>query len=76
VEHVACMGEMVNAYSILVGKPEGRRPFARSMRIWEVNIRKDFREKVWEVADWDHLAKDRDQWWAFVNTVMNLRGIS
>jgi len=23
--------------------------------------------------DWNHLAKDRDQWWALVNTVMNLQ---
>jgi len=27
--HVARMGEMRNAYSILVGKPEGKRPFVR-----------------------------------------------
>jgi hypothetical protein len=27
----------------------------------------------WEGVDWIHLAKDRDQWWALVNTVMNLR---
>jgi hypothetical protein len=24
------------------------------------------------VMDWIHLAQDRDQWWAVVNTVMNL----
>jgi hypothetical protein len=24
-------------------------------------------------ADWIRLAQDRVQWWAFVNTVMNLR---
>jgi hypothetical protein len=27
--HVACMGEMRNAYKILVGKPEGKRPLRR-----------------------------------------------
>jgi hypothetical protein len=27
----------------------------------------------WEVVDWMHLAQDRDQWWAVVNTVMNIR---
>jgi hypothetical protein len=24
-------------------------------------------------VDWIHLAKNRDQWWAFVNTVIKLR---
>jgi hypothetical protein len=27
----------------------------------------------WEDVDWMHLAQDRDQWYAFMNTVMNLR---
>jgi len=29
VGHVACMGEMRNAYKILVGKPEGKRSLRR-----------------------------------------------
>jgi hypothetical protein len=37
------------------------------------NIRMDFREIKWEVVDWMHLAQDRDEWWALMNTVMNLR---
>jgi hypothetical protein len=24
-------------------------------------------------VDWIHLAQDKDQWWALVNSVMNLR---
>jgi hypothetical protein len=28
-EHVACMGEKRNAYRILMGKPEGKRPLGR-----------------------------------------------
>jgi hypothetical protein len=28
-----------NAYSILVGKPEGKRPLGRPRRRWEFNIR-------------------------------------
>jgi hypothetical protein len=31
----------------------------------------DLREVGSEVADWMHLARDRDQWWGLVNTVMN-----
>jgi hypothetical protein len=33
----------------------------------------DVRGIGWKGVDWIHLAKDRNQWWAFVNTVMNLR---
>jgi hypothetical protein len=32
----------------------------------------DFRETGWEGVDWMHLAKEKDQWWALVNTVMKL----
>jgi hypothetical protein len=41
--HVACMGEM-NAYKILVGKPEGRRPLGRPRHRWEDNIKMDLGE--------------------------------
>jgi hypothetical protein len=37
------MGE-INAYKILVGKPEERRPLGRRRRRWEDNIRNDVRE--------------------------------
>jgi hypothetical protein len=36
--HVARMGEKRNAYRILVGKPEGKRPLGRPRRRWEDNI--------------------------------------
>jgi hypothetical protein len=29
VGHIACVGEMRNAYNILVGKPEGKRSLVR-----------------------------------------------
>jgi len=32
--HVAGMGEMRNAYSILVGKPDGKRPLGKTRRRW------------------------------------------
>jgi hypothetical protein len=37
------------------------------------NIKIDLREIGWDGVDWIDLAQDRDQWRAFVNTVMNLR---
>jgi hypothetical protein len=49
------------------------REFRRSRRRREDNIRMDLMEIGWEGVDWIHLAQDRDQWRAVVNTVMNLR---
>jgi hypothetical protein len=49
--HVTRMGEMRNAYSILVGKPEWKRPFGTPRRRWEDNIRMDLREIGWEVLE-------------------------
>jgi hypothetical protein len=43
-EYVARMGEMWNAYRILVGKPEGRRPLGRPRRRWVDNTKLDLRE--------------------------------
>jgi hypothetical protein len=37
-------GEKRNAYTILVGKPEGKRPLGRPRRRWEDNNRMDLRE--------------------------------
>jgi hypothetical protein len=42
--HVACMGERRGAYSVLMGKPEGRRPLGRPRRRWDDNIKMDLRE--------------------------------
>jgi hypothetical protein len=67
------MGKMRSAYRILVGKPEGKRPLERPGHRWEDNIRMDLGETGWEVVDWMHLAQDRDQQRAVVNTVMNLQ---
>jgi hypothetical protein len=37
--HVACMGEMRNAYSISVEKPERKRPLGRPRHKWEENMK-------------------------------------
>jgi hypothetical protein len=44
VGHAACAGDMRNAYRILVGKPEGRKPLGTPRRKWEHNIRMDVRK--------------------------------
>jgi hypothetical protein len=56
-----------------VGKPEGKRPLGRPRHRWEGNIRVDLGETGWGGMDWIHLAQDRGQWRALVNTVMNFR---
>jgi hypothetical protein len=71
--HVARMGEKRNAYRILVGKPEGKRPLGRPRRRWAYNSKMDLREIGCGGMDWIDMAQDRDQWRALVNTVMNLR---
>jgi hypothetical protein len=70
--HVARMREKRNAYRILVGKPEGKRPLGRHRRRWEDNSRTDLREVGWGGMDWIDLAQDRDQWRVLVNKVMKL----
>jgi hypothetical protein len=71
--HVARMEVKRNAYKILVGKSEGRRPLGRSRRRWVDNIKMDLREIKWDGVDWIALAQDTDQWRALVNTVMDFR---
>jgi hypothetical protein len=71
--NVARMGKVRGAYSILVGRPEGRRPLGRPRRRWEDNIKMDLIEIGFGDVDWIRLAQDRDRWRALVNTVMNLR---
>ena len=42
--HVAHMEQFRNAYRVLVGKPESKRPLARPRRRWKDNIKIDLRE--------------------------------
>jgi hypothetical protein len=67
------MGAKRNAYGILVGKPEGKRPLGVPNCRWVDYIQINFREIGWDGMDWIDLVKDRDQWRALVATVMNIR---
>jgi hypothetical protein len=66
VGHVACTGEGIGVYRVLVGRPKGKRPLK------EDNINMDLREIGSKGENWIFLAQERVQWWAFVNMVMNL----
>jgi hypothetical protein len=67
------MGEKRNAYRLLVGKPEGKRPLGKPRRMWVDNIRMDLGEVGWSDVNWIGLAHDRNRWRALVNSVLNLR---
>jgi hypothetical protein len=66
--NVACMGKMRSKFKISVKKLEEKRPLRRPKHRCEDN-----REIGREGVDWMHLTQGRDQWQAFVSTVMNLR---
>jgi hypothetical protein len=70
---VARMGEGRNVYRVLVGKPEGKRPFGRSRRRSEDGIRTDLRGIGWGGVEWIRLAQGRDRRRALAAIVMNLR---
>jgi hypothetical protein len=46
------MEEKRNAYILLVGKPEGKRPLGRPRRRLVDNIRMDLGEVGWGGLDW------------------------
>ena len=72
-EHVAHMGDRRGVYKVLVGKPEGKKPFGRPRHRWGDNIKMGLQEVSFGGMDWIDLAQDRDRWRALVNAVMNLR---
>jgi hypothetical protein len=45
--HVACKGEGRNVYTVLVGKPEGKRQLGRPRHRWEDGIKMDLSEIGW-----------------------------
>jgi hypothetical protein len=69
---VACSthGEVEECILGFGGKVRRRE---RPRHRWVNNIKMDLRDIGWDVMDWIDLAEDRNQWRAFVNTVMNLR---
>ena len=69
---IALWGEMRGVYSVLVGKPDGKRPLGVPRYTWEDNINMDILEVGCGSMVWIELAQDRDRWRTLVNAVMNL----
>jgi hypothetical protein len=55
------MGKKMNAYRILVGKPEGKRPLGRQRRRWVNSIKTNVNEIGWDGMEWIYLAQVRDR---------------
>ena len=67
------MGEGRSVHTVLVGKPEGKRPLGRPRLRWEDGNKMDLQEVEGGCGDWMELAQDRDRWRALVSTVINFR---
>jgi hypothetical protein len=59
--YVARMGDKRNAYLLLVGKPEGKRPFGRPRRRWMDNSKMDLEEVGCGDVDWIYLDQDKNR---------------
>jgi hypothetical protein len=68
---VARVVQQRNAYGVLVGKREGKRPLGRSTRRWENTIKMDLKEIGREGVNWIDLAQDRDRWRALMSKLLN-----
>jgi hypothetical protein len=66
------VGDRRGVYRVLVGKPDGKRPFGRPRRRWDDNIKMVLQEVGCGGMDWIELTQDRDRWRAIVNAVMSL----
>jgi hypothetical protein len=51
---------MINAYRILVGKPEGIRALRRPRHRWKDNFKLGLSGKGWKGVDRIHLVEDSD----------------
>jgi hypothetical protein len=59
-----------NAYRLLVGKSEGKRPLGRPRRRSVDDVKMDLLEIGWGSVDWIGLAHDRDKWRSLDNVVV------
>ena len=66
------MEQSRNAYTDLVGKPEGKRPLGKARRRQDDNIKMNFSEVSCDAGDWIAIAEYSDQRLAYERAKMNL----
>jgi hypothetical protein len=59
--HVARVGERRGVFTVLLGKPKGKRPLESPRRRWENNIKMNLQEVGCGVMDWIELTPVRDR---------------
>jgi hypothetical protein len=69
-ENVACMGEKINAYKIVIGKAEGRTALGRPRLRFEDNIKMGPAELVCEGLDWIYMITRYGVWSVLLYMVM------
>jgi hypothetical protein len=67
------MGDRRDAYMVLVGRSEGKRPLERPRCRWEDDIKMDLQGMGWGGMNWIDVTQDSGSWWVLVNVVLNLR---
>jgi len=60
------------AYKILLVKSEGKWKLGKPRRTLEDNMEMDLEDEGLEAVDWIYVVQNRENWWALVNTIMNL----
>jgi hypothetical protein len=71
--HVAPRGRGEVFTGFWLGDRKLKSPLGVRMHRWEDNIKLDLREIGIDGANWIELTQERVNWWAFLNTVMNLQ---
>jgi hypothetical protein len=71
--HVAHTAREAGKCTILLGKPEGKKPHRRLRRCWESDIEMRLKEIDWECVNMIGLARRSKKWPDVGNAVMNFR---
>ena len=70
--HVAHVDDPAMHTEFYWGNLREKRPLGRLRHRWEDNIKMNLRVVDCDPGDCIDLAEDRDQWWTYVRSVMNL----